>query len=710
MNILLICCFLFLCGFSFFKKTDEGPHLPHSFTQKPVTFLTEEPKEIEKQLSLIAKKYSSQAIEWWILYKRALLFKEKDLNLFCKNMHFLSQIEAFPLRHYTVLNLYSFCSESVNMDLSFFPEWLKKKATEEWYKKAKSLNDTKEIMESSYQMYIFSKDKNLREQYLVTAIDLAKKIKDPRFQKWKDSLHILSPRYILKPTHSQKLAIANDFKYVRNFRKAIFYYRQILNNSRSSFYQKNEAFKKIRHVYKLRKNNKKYLLATLQWKNWLKRKMKKNKRAIHIYHNISYLLARTQWTLNQNTKALKTLQKIEKELGSLFSLFKVYRMKALIFNEKGDMEKSIYFFEKAFKEKYSDAEIWEKTQWSYAWTLKKIGRVKDNIAVLNNLLKKTESDYLPSRILFWIARSYESLKDYEAAEDIYEEIIEKDPLSYYGFLAHYKIKKPIYIDKIKKNSNIKEDNEEYIIAQWLLSLNEHNLALDFLNYKAKKYKADKNKKTKEWSVLFYYMAKARSYFPLFKMVGDLPVDKRTVFFRSYTDLMFPVIHTKAVEKAAQLFNIEKEFIYALIRQESAWNPKARSPADAFGLMQIRPFVARRVAKRNGLSYKNMYDLYEPQKNILIGTAFLKQLSNKYNSQFITTVAVYNAGRTAVLRWLKKIPYEEDPLSFIEEIPYEETRTYVRLLIRNIIFYKLLTHSERKISFPDWILDMQPLPQ
>ena len=709
MNILFICCFLLLCGFSFFKKTDKGSHLPHSFTQKPVIFLTDEPKEVERQLSLIAQKYSSQAIEWWILYKRALLFKEKDPGLFCKNMHFLSQIEKFPLKHYTVLNLYSFCNESVDMDLSFFPEWLKKKATEKWYKKAKSLKEIKEVMESSYQMYIFSKDKNLREQYLVKAIDLAKKIKDPRLKEWRNKLYTLSPRYIPQPTHSQKLMIANDFKYVRNFRKAIFYYRQILNNPRSSFHQKNEAFKKIRHVYKLQKNNKKYLLATSQWKNWLKRKMKKNKRAIHIYHNISYLLARTQWTLNQNTKALKTLQKIEKELGGLFSLFKVYRMKALIFKEKGDMEKSIYFFGKAFKEKYSDTELWEKTQWSYAWTLKKMGKIKDSIAVLNNLLENTNSDYLPSRILFWIGRSYEDLKDYEAAEDIYKEIIETDPLSYYGFLAHYKIKEPIQIDKRKK-TYIKQDNDEYIIAQWLLSLNEYNLALDFLNYKAKEYKTDKSKKAKEWSILFYYMAKARSYFPLFKMVGDLPVEERTVFFRFYTDLMFPVIYTKAVEKAAHLFNIEKEFIYALIRQESAWNPKARSPADAFGLMQIRPFVARQVAKKNGLYYKNMYDLYEPQKNILIGTAFLKQLFDKYNSQFITTVAVYNAGRTAVLRWLKKIPYEEDPLSFIEEIPYEETRTYVRLLIRNVIFYKLLTHSERKVLFPDWILNMNSLPK
>ena len=73
------------------------------------------------------------------------------------------------------------------------------------------------------------------------------------------------------------------------------------------------------------------------------------------------------------------------------------------------------------------------------------------------------------------------------------------------------------------------------------------------------------------------------------------------------------------------------------------------------------------------------------------------------------MAVYNAGRTPVLRWVKNIP-QTDLLFFIEEIPYEETRTYVRLLIRNFIFYKLLTSPKRKIMFPEWILRKTPSSQ
>ena len=704
----LLFIFFLLCGFSLFQKTDEPLDLPPDFVQEPIVFSIDKPEEIQQQLALIAKKYSSQAIEWWVLYKKALLFKKKTPELFCDKMQFLSQIQIFPLKDYARLNLYSHCNKNINIDITSFPEWLHKKATQEWYKKAEASENAKEFMEASYYMYVLSTDKYLRERYLLTSIKAAEEIKDLRLKQWKELLRILSPRYIQNPSHSQKLAVANDFKDVRQFKKAAFYYRQLLNSSQSSFHEKNTSFKQIRWIYKMQKNNKKYLTATLQWKNWLKRKMKTERKAIGIYYNIFYLLAQTQWTLNQSSKALKTLRQIKPELQERFSLFTMYRMKALIFNEEGDLEKSVFFFKKALKEKHPNIETWEQTKWSYAWTLKKAGYSTDSVKMLNELLDTSKSEYLPSRALFWIGRTYEDMKDREKANTIYKKLIKKDPLSYYGLLAHYKLGRKISIHKKKKYSPEK-DHADYAVAQWFLSLNEYEAALNFLNYKSEQYQKDENKKTEKWSTLFYYMAKARSYFPLFKMVGKLPLEERTVFFQSYTDLMFPLIYVKEVEKAAKLFNLEKEFIYALIRQESAWNPKARSAADAFGLTQIRPFVARKIAKKNKIPYKNMYDLYNPEKNILLGSAFLKQIFDKYNSQFIITTAVYNAGRTAVQHWRHSLSLT-DPLSFIEEIPYEETRIYVRLLIRNFIFYKLLTSPKKEILFPEWVLHLNSLPQ
>ena len=695
----LLC--LFLCGFSLFKKTDDSRFLPPALFQKPLSLSSKEPKKTEQELASLAKTYSSQAVQWWILYKKATLFKETMPQLFCHNMKFLSQIKAFPLKDYSYLHFYAHCELSMKIDLKRIPDWMQKRAVQAWHKKSQSQKAENDIKESAYALYQLSPERYEKEKYLITAIKHAKKTKDSRLKSWRKELWDLSPRYITRPTRAEFLKVAHNFRKTRQFKKASFYYRKLLNSSSSSFTEKNESFRWMRWIYKAQRNNKKYLIATQQWKNWLKRTMKTNKKAFNAYHDIFYLLARTQWTLNQSDKALSTLRQMEKELKGKFSLLKVYRMRALILEEQGEIKKALTFFEKALKESHYNGEIRDKTQWNYSWALQKAGQKDQSLSVLTNLKDTTKSDYLPSRALFWIGRTYEDKKEKDKALGIYKKLIKKDPLSYYGLLAHYKTGQPIRLKKGKHFLQGKQ-KDDYAIAEWLISLNEKKLALEFLQHKAKEYKKDPDKKTKKWSALFYYMAKAGFYFPLFKMAGDMPLKERTLFFQSYASLIFPVIYKTEIEKASQLFNIEKEIIYALIRQESAWNPRARSPADAFGLMQIRPFVARHVAKKHGIPYKSMNDLYKPETNILLGTAFLKKLFQQYDSRFIMTVAVYNAGRQAMRRWLKTIPLS-DSLSFIEEIPYQETRTYVRLLIRNFIFYKLLLHPKQEVLFPEWLL-------
>ncbi|MCY4513289.1 MAG: lytic transglycosylase domain-containing protein, partial [Bdellovibrionales bacterium] len=125
-------------------------------------------------------------------------------------------------------------------------------------------------------------------------------------------------------------------------------------------------------------------------------------------------------------------------------------------------------------------------------------------------------------------------------------------------------------------------------------------------------------------------------------------------------------------------------MFSLIRQESAFNPRARSSSDAFGLMQLIPSTARAMARKIKRPYRGVRDLYHPGKNIHLGTYYLKHLLKKYDNSFILAVASYNAGETQTRKWRKTLN-KSNPLEFIENITYEETRTYVRLLIRNFIF-------------------------
>ena len=635
-------------------------------------------------------------------YKKILDIK-KDTKLFCNQIIKFANDSNFILQAYAKLHHYTECSTNSKIKVKSFPKWMHTKVSKAWYNKSKVLEDSKAEMESAYHLSLILKNKSQKEKYLIHAMQIAQQLQDPRESKWQKKLHSLSPRYIKKPSLSQMLEVAHDFRRVRKFKKASFYYRKLLNTKGVPFHDKNAAFKWMRWIYKDQLNNKKYLLATKQWKRWLKREMHKNPKAIRSYHDIACMLVRTQWTLGKSHTALRTLNQIEKELKNRFSLFDVYRLKAFIFEELKKYNKSIDFFEKSLKEKSSNTEMREKTWWQYAWVLYKSGQITQSLDNLNNLLNSTNNQYLYPKVLFWIGRLWAANGDSEKAKKAYKKLIKKDPLSYYGFLAHYEMKKKIKIKKLDITNKI-GNNKEYEIARGLLAVGEKEDMHDFLQYKVKAFYKNKEKAEQHIDLL-YYMSLAKNYLALFQIAGNLSMKERTSLYKSYADILFPITYQEEVEKSAQLFNIEKELIYALIRQESAYNPKARSPSDAFGLMQVRPATAKYIAKKSGVRYRHVKDLYDPKKNILLGTAFLKKQFKRYDFQFVVTIAAYNAGHTAIRRWLKKHPVT-DPLSFIENIPFEETRIYVMLLIRNFIFYKLITHPERKINFPEWILHIK----
>ena len=130
--------------------------------------------------------------------------------------------------------------------------------------------------------------------------------------------------------------------------------------------------------------------------------------------------------------------------------------------------------------------------------------------------------------------------------------------------------------------------------------------------------------------------------------------------------------------------MDSSLILALIRQESAFNPQARSMVGAQGLMQLMPNTARQFNRRLKRSSLN-----KPQLNLKIGIKYLKQLIKKYDGNLVFVLAAYNAGERRIRNWRKNIFSAEKPLFMIESIPFKETRYYIKLIYRNIFFYKLL---------------------
>ncbi len=153
--------------------------------------------------------------------------------------------------------------------------------------------------------------------------------------------------------------------------------------------------------------------------------------------------------------------------------------------------------------------------------------------------------------------------------------------------------------------------------------------------------------------------------------------------RLYT-LRFPLHHDSAIRREAAKHNIDPTWVAAEIRAESVFNPKARSQADARGLMQVLPSTGAGIAKRLGLPWRGGESLYEPEFNISLGTAYLREMEDKYGLTYVA-IAAYNAGPAPVARWQSQRP-DMDADFWIETISYKETRDYVaRILAFSVIY-------------------------
>ena len=180
--------------------------------------------------------------------------------------------------------------------------------------------------------------------------------------------------------------------------------------------------------------------------------------------------------------------------------------------------------------------------------------------------------------------------------------------------------------------------------------------------------------------------------------GQLPRSFRKNLAYGMERILFPVRYHDKVKKYSERAGIDPTFILSLIRQESVFNPRANSSAGAKGLMQLMKKTARQEARRISSAYissarkrqlirkvRRRNGLYDSETNIILGVHYLKRLLKRYKSVPLV-LAAYNAGPAVVNRWMKTLSWK-DPFYFIEMIPYNETRDYVKLILRNYFYYK-----------------------
>jgi len=173
------------------------------------------------------------------------------------------------------------------------------------------------------------------------------------------------------------------------------------------------------------------------------------------------------------------------------------------------------------------------------------------------------------------------------------------------------------------------------------------------------------------------------------------------------ELRYPLAFLDDFERLSQKASIPPTWAYGVARSESLFMRDVRSRAGAIGLMQLMPATGREVAREIQLPYTGLNTLTNPQQNIRLGTTYLGQMTERFGGNRVLATAAYNAGPHRVVEWLPE-DGSLDARIWIENIPFNETRKYVRRVLEaETIFHWRMTGQLRRLS--DELLLVGPDP-
>lgn len=302
-----------------------------------------------------------------------------------------------------------------------------------------------------------------------------------------------------------------------------------------------------------------------------------------------------------------------------------------------------------------------------------------------------------SFVAYWAGKIYLKQNQEQLAKATLQALIDDHPRDYYSFRAE------ALLNGDKEWYKLGSSNEFFTLTQWqwpepysdieikekygedifeLTNIGQHEyiLALD----EAKDF-------DKDFRMWLYAQAKdnlkaiSTAYFALEEKT---PIDAENIKLQ----YAYPMLYADLVaDEASQRLRVDPMLAHALIKQESRYQPQIVSKVGAIGLMQLMPYTARAVARDLKLKSPEVKDLMQPEINIKLGVKYMEDVFQSFNNNMIYAIGSYNAGPVALKRWVRKDP-NKDPDEFIEDIPYQETKGYVKKVLMNYWIYKKLYTS------------------
>ena len=285
---------------------------------------------------------------------------------------------------------------------------------------------------------------------------------------------------------------------------------------------------------------------------------------------------------------------------------------------------------------------------------------------------------------YWAGRARDRAGDRQRARERWREVMSSDPLSYYSMLSARRLGAPAWNPQPSSNGLATP-----VALRTAIHRAELLDVLGMNTEEAFEYDAMVTEASRAPDSLLAAAAalgqrgETSRAIALARRALDTAAPRDTRLFH----LLYPVPFADVIRAEAAAHAVDPALVAALIHQESSFNPRAASGAGALGLMQVLPSVGASIARSARVSPFERVLLFQPDVNIRLGTIHLDAMLRQY-PDIVYALAAYNAGGSPVRRWRQKAG-SSDPELFTERVPYDETRDYVRILLRNQATYKAL---------------------
>jgi len=343
-----------------------------------------------------------------------------------------------------------------------------------------------------------------------------------------------------------------------------------------------------------------------------------------------------------------------------------------------------------------------KDDWKSALAWAKDKKITDRFAKLTD-----------SRLKYWLAYGHHRTDKKDEARKLWEQLIERHPLSFYGIMAskslqafHPESTKGSFYKGVNKEQSIELQLKEIDPTVWeswkrlrawarldakiFLASELRGFQKNFIPGIVSRVPNDKKAVVESDAYLLTaaLIGEEENYIESFKVIYSALDLQKVRFNRFLLEILYPKPYYVELQKALKNAKVDPLVVLSLIRQESVFNPEARSRVGARGLMQLMPTTARQMQR----SVREKH-LAVPKTNLEIGAKYFQQLHRRYDGNLVYVLAAYNAGEARVERWKGLYFVGDEMLPNVESIPFLETRNYVKLIFRNLFFYKTLEGSK-----------------